>query len=207
MNSDEPDAKVLGGNFPSGNLIFIIERAREGHRRSFEELISLFQGEIFRMIYYRTRSRLDSEDLAQEVFIRAFKNIHKLKNAESFRSWLYGIAINCVRDFHRKWQFRRFFERVGEGSMQEEQDHQLGPDSPQAHLLNKEFWQNIKQMSARFSKMEREVFFLRFMDHLSIKEISNALQRDESTIKTYMYRSLKKFREDKSLLSILQGDA
>ena len=201
--SDQSNVEVPGWA-STDDVVLIVEKARDGHRRSFEELISLFQQEIFRMIFNRTRSRLDAEDLTQEVFLRAFKNIHKLENGNRFRSWLFGIAINCVRDFHRKRRFFSFFEGSRE-DIGKEQDNRVSSDVPLDRLINKEFWMHIKAMSNRFSRLEGEVFFLRYMDHLSIKEISQALNKNESTIKTHLYRSLKKFREDKALIGMLQG--
>jgi RNA polymerase sigma-70 factor, ECF subfamily len=205
MDSDRQDIGTPGVVF-SNDVVSIAKKAIEGHRASFEELINIFQGEIFRMIFYRTRSRFDAEDLTQEVFLKAFKNIHILKNADRFRSWLFGIAVNCVRDFHRKKQFLGFFEAFSRDSSQEEQNNEKSPDTPPDHLMNKEFWQHVKNLSSRLSSLEREVFFLRFMDHLSIKEISHALNKNESTVKTHLYRSLSKFKEDSELVGMLEGE-
>ncbi len=187
------------------DVALIVEKAREGHRGSFEKLVEISQEEIFRMIYYRTRSHVDAEDLTQEVYLRAFKNIYRLKNGDRFRSWLFGIAVNCVHDFHRKKRFLSLFQAFSGEDSQEEHNNEKGPDTPPDHLMNKEFWQHVKNMSTRFSSMEREVFFLRFMDHLSIKEISQALNKNESTVKTYLYRSLRKFKDNDELVEMLQG--
>jgi len=205
VDSEQPNDGVLDVGF-SGDVAHIVDKARAGHRASFEKLIAVSQEEIFRMIYYRTRSRFDAEDLTQEVYLRAFKNIHRLKNGGRFRSWLYGIAINCVRDFHRKRRFLNLFESFSSDNSQEEQHSEKTPDTPPDQLINKEFWQHIKNMSSRFSTMEREVFFLRFMDHLSINEIAQALSKNESTIKTHLYRALSKFKQDDALLAMLQGE-
>jgi len=54
--------------------------------------------------------------------------------------------------------------------------------------------------------MEREVFLLRFMDHLNIKEISQVLKRSESSVKTHLYRALQKFRKEPELIKLLKEE-
>lgn len=159
------------------------------------------------MVYCRTRSQMDAEDLTQEIFLQAFKNLPSLNALERFRPWLYSIAVNRVRDYHRKKRFLSLFGGTGE-----EEDFET-PDSevhcnPGAldHLLKREFWKQIKKLSAQCSHWEREIFFLRFMDQLSIKEIAQVLGKSESAVKTHLYRALKKFREDEGLRELIEGE-
>lgn len=62
-------------------------------------------------------------------------------------------------------------------------------------MQRKEFWQQIRQITEVLSKTEREVFMLRFFDELSIKEIGTTLKKNESTVKTHLYRALDKVKE------------
>ena len=72
------------------------------------------------------------------------------------------------------------------------------------NLMRQEFWKQIKFFLDKLSQGEREVFLLRFMDHLSIKEISQVLRKNESTVKTHLYRSIKKFKKGHSIRQLLQ---
>jgi RNA polymerase sigma-70 factor (ECF subfamily) len=92
-----------------GDLASRVERARGGDRSALGELIAEFQEDIFRMVYYRTRSRMDAEDLTQEIFLKVFDNLPALKDPRMFRSWLFRIAVNKVYDYHRKKRFRALF--------------------------------------------------------------------------------------------------
>jgi RNA polymerase sigma factor (sigma-70 family) len=78
-----------------------VDQAKAGSRAAFEELVALYHEDIFRRAHYRTRSRMDAEDLTQEIFMRA----RRLKSVDRFRGWLYSTALNRVRDFHRKRRF------------------------------------------------------------------------------------------------------
>ena len=79
-------------------------------------------------------------------------------------------------------------------------------DNPDAlvHLMKQDFWNQVKRLLGKLSKMEREVFILRFMDYLSIKEISQVIKKSESTVKTHLHRALQKFRKEPSIIQFLR---
>jgi RNA polymerase sigma-70 factor (ECF subfamily) len=183
----------------------VVERARAGSRTAFEQLVDLFQGDIFRMAYYRTRSSMDAEDLTQEIFMQAFKNLGRLRMAERFRGWLFKIALNRIRDFNRKKKFRALFGALDDND-KVAQPYAERRDRAEAldKLMIQDFWKQVGLFLDKLSRMEREVFMLRFMDHLSIKEISQAMGKSESTVKTHLYRSIEKFKKEHSMRQFLQ---
>ncbi len=67
-----------------------------------------------------------------------------------------------------------------------------------------DFWNTVQAMLKKLSKSECEVFLLRFMDHFGIREIAQVLNKSESTVKTLLYRSLEKFKKDRSLRVLLK---
>ena len=71
-------------------------------------------------------------------------------------------------------------------------------------LLKQDFWKQIGLILDKLSRMEREVFLLRFLDLLSISEISIVLKKNESTVKTHLYRALVKFRQNDSILLLFK---
>lgn len=186
----------------------LVKEARAGSRTAFEKLVDLFQEDVFRMVFYRTRSAMDAEDLAQDIFMQAFKNLSGLKAVDRFRSWLFSIALNRVRDFNRKKRFRALFDAFG-NSHEAAQSYAETNDHPEAldNLMIQDFWKQIGLLLDKLSRMEREVFLLRFTDHLSIKEISRVLGKSESTVKTHLYRALQKFKREHSILQLLREEA
>ena len=181
----------------------LVKRAKAGSRSAFAELVDLFQDDIFKMVFYRTRTQLDAEDITQEVFMQAFRKLSGLKKVDRFKSWLFSIAINRVRDFNRKKRFQSLFQPSDAGN-----DIKQICDQPEAidELMKQDFWKQIGLIIDKLSRMEREVFLLRFLDLLSIREISSALKKSESTIKTHLYRALRKFRKNSSTLQLLKEE-
>ena len=71
-------------------------------------------------------------------------------------------------------------------------------------IVRKEFWQKVETMLTQLSKMEKEVFLLRFLDDLGIKEIADVLHKSESTVKTHLYRALGKFKNDQAFRAYIK---
>ena len=191
---------------PEDQLTELVLKARDGDRVAFNRLVDRFQPEILRMVYYRVRPHAEAEDLTQDIFLKAFRNIGNLREANRFKSWLYRIAVNRVRDFHRRQRLRTMFSsdaEFNEADLPEDRDES---DDPEAltQVLKAEFWYQISLILKKLSSMEKEVFMLRFFDHLSINEIAGVLKKSESTIKTHLYRALAKFRKEDKLRRFIQ---
>lgn len=187
-------------------LTLWVQRSKAGDVQAFGQLIHLYQNEVFRMVYFRLHSKMDAEDVTQEVFLQAFRKLAQLREPHHFRTWLLRITVNQTRDFLRK---RRLLSWVGIGSrepneepLEQHQDH--GPDGMEV-LLRKEFWELLKRLVGALSRWEREVFLLRYLDHMPIKDIAAVLNKSDSTIKTHLYRALTKVKNDPVFLSICEG--
>lgn len=185
----------------------LVEQAKAGNSQAFEKLMEMHQDEIFRLVFFRTRSRMDAEDLTQDIFMSAFRYLPQLKESDRFRPWLYRIALNRVHDFHRKNKFLAFFGLTEERDQGDPADVEPYRDPGALDgVIRQEFWLHVKQLSKRFSKMEKEVFFLRFVDDLNLREIALTLKKSESAVKTHLYRAIKKFKEDSALSDFLEGE-
>ena len=206
MNTTE-DLEPRVSSTQAAQVSALVERARRGDANAFEKLMVAHQDEIFRLVFFRTRSRFDSEDLTQDIFMAALKYLPQLKDSDRFRPWLYRIALNRVHDFHRKNKFLAFL-----GITEHREQTDVADVEPHRNpggldiVIRKEFWSHVRQLSKRFSRMEREVFFLRFVDDLSLREIAQTLKRSESAVKTHLYRAISKFKQDSALSDFLQGE-
>lgn len=183
----------------------LVEKARGGNRWSFQELVSIFQEDIYRLAYYRTYSRMDAEDITQEVFVQAYKKMNNLHDNGKFRAWLYSIAVNKCNDFLRK---KKILSLLRIRSAQEHeliQDNRGSDNNYNSSIEKTEFWQRIRAMMDKLSAMEKEVFTLRFMDQRNINEIAEILDKSESTVKTHLYRALSKVRKDSDFIQEFKG--
>ena len=184
-----------------------VKMAKKGSRQAFEQLAGLYYGDIFRMIYYRTQRRMDAEDLTQEVFLKAYKGLGRLTDEAHFKGWLFRIAVNRVNDYHRRKKFLHLFKSMPNDEVDAHVDTQTATASdPLDVLIRKRFLQESEMFLSRLSRMEKQVFMLRFMDQLQINEIARALNKGESTVKTHLYRALSKFKKDRAFQDFLKGE-
>jgi len=184
-----------------------VKAAQSGNRETFERLANKYYSAIFRMAYYRTQNRMDAEDITQDVFIKAYKGLRRLTDPDHFKGWLFQIAVNRVRDFHRRKKFIRLFKSLSDDfdDMPPDQIESTSP-GPYEALRRQRFQQETERFLARLTKIEKNIFMLRFFDQLKLSEIATALQRSESTVKTHLYRALAKFKHDRMLREFLKGD-
>ena len=183
----------------------LVEQAINGNKTALEQLVDHFYGDIFRMVYYRLPSRMDAEDLTQEIFMQMIKSLPNLKDSRLLKPWLFRIAVNRIRDFHRKKSILSFFGSTVEKDVDVPTKSDSCPD-PLKYIIHKEFLSRLTKYTENLSRWEREVFTLRFLDQLEIKEIVEIVQKNENTIKTHLYRALKKLRASSELYSLLLGE-
>ena len=188
----------------SAQLVSLVNQAKGGNRSAFAQLADRFHEDIFRMVFYRIRSRVDAEDITQDVFLKAFQKISSVKDAAKFRGWLFSIALNRIRDVQRKKRFRSLFKMEDE-NIESHPTEKTDSDQPEALelVMRKDFWRQIGLILKKLPNMEREVFLLRFFDHLSINEIAGVLKKNESTVKTHLYRALAKFKKEPVMRRLL----
>ncbi|MDI6795322.1 MAG: RNA polymerase sigma factor [Desulfatibacillaceae bacterium] len=200
-------ASFKRNSFDAGPDAELVEKARRGDRSAFERLVQIYSERIFAMIYARVRNVQDAQDLTQEVFIRAYKNMAKLQEAEKFVPWLFSIARNRVTDFKRKKRFL-FFLGSPDDVLPEvgRSDEEAGGQTALDGLLSREFWSHVDAFSAKLSTGEKEVFFLRFLDQLKIPEIAQVLNKSQSTVKTLLYRAVAKFESDRRLSEYIRKE-
>jgi RNA polymerase sigma-70 factor (ECF subfamily) len=195
------------GQDRKSQAVILAEMAVAGNPNAFDQLVDLYYNTIFKMVYYRIRSGMDAEDVTQDIFIQVFNKIKTLKDFSLFNSWLFSIAVNKVRDFKRKKRFTSLFGVLSDKNTESEQEneHETSAESgPLESVIRQNFWKQFETILNRLSYLEKEVFLLRFLDQLGIKEISMALKKNESTVKTHLYRALKKIKDDSSVKELLK---
>lgn len=183
----------------------LVEQARTGNKLSREQLLNHLYGDIFRMVYYRIPSRMDAEDVTQEICMQMIKSLPSLKDSSLLKPWLFRVVLNRIRDFHRRKRMLSFFGSPVEMDVNIQSSTASDAD-PSKNILHKEFLFQLRKFTESLSRWEREVFILRFLDQLEIREIVQILKRNENTVKTHLYRALKKFRRNAELYALLRGE-
>ena len=85
----------------------LIREAQRGNHAAFEELVRQYDGAVLRLAYHMTRSEQDAQDIYQEAFLKAYRNINNFRFECSFYTWIYRIVTNLCLDHLRKRQVRK----------------------------------------------------------------------------------------------------
>lgn len=155
----------------------------------FERLYEDHAQALFGFLAYRTGDRALAEDVMSEAFERALKARRRYDPGKaSAKTWIYSIALNCLRDQQRRQSAEvRAVDRVGGVGEPELSD----PGFDRAETRDE-----VHRALRHLSDEEREVVALRFGGELSAKEMANLLGERETTVEGRLYRALRKLREE-----------
>ncbi|WP_203247198.1 RNA polymerase sigma factor [Sporosarcina beigongshangi] len=145
---------------------------------------------IYRYIFLQVRQKELAEDLTQETFYRAFKNLHTFQKQASLSTWLLKIAKNATYDHFRRKRIIQFF------SMGKEEVTDAISFSPEDEYLKKDSTQRLYNALASLKKDYREVLLLRKINESSIKETAYILGWTETKVKSTMARAFAALKKE-----------
>ncbi len=162
----------------------IVEKAVKGDRNAFAQLYEKHFDRIYRYVYLRLGNRTETEDLTQEVFIRALEAIGSYKwRSSPFAAWLYRIAHNQVVDYFRK------HSKVDKVPL-EDDNVLIGKSDPAFTAENELEIERMINGINRLTPAQRDVISLRFGAQLSIAEAAKTLGKNEGTVKALQYNGI-----------------
>ena len=172
-----------------------VSRARSGDSQAFRLLVEHHSRNIFRLAYRMTGNEQDAEDVVQETFLKAFRQLNGFEARSNFSTWLYRIGVNCALDLLRKRRRHHEFQEPlepdhGRGVF-EADPHESTPDRL---VFSIEVKRQVTQALERLSPMERSAFVLRHFEGMSIEEVGQVLGLQTSAAKHSIFRAVRKMR-------------
>jgi len=178
-----------------------VARAREGDEHAFQLLVEQHGGSVFRLAYRLTGNRQDAEDVVQETFLRAYRELPRFESRANFGTWLYRIASNCSIDFMRSRARHEDRRAQADPRLPGSADPVDGPDvaalDPPADRLvfSAEIQRQVASALEWLTPLERAAFVLRHFDERSIEEIGGILGLRTNATKHSIFRAVKKVRQ------------
>ena len=165
--------------------------ARDGHEDGYRILVERHSRLLFRLAMRMTGRAEDAEDVVQETFIRAFRQLARFEARANFSTWLYRIAYNCAIDFIRSRPHR---ESAEERETLEAKSEAV--TTPDAHDLvyAGEISERVQQALESLSPKERAAFLMRHYQGHSIEEIGASLGTKTNATKHSIFRAVRKMR-------------
>jgi len=171
----------------------VLVRARQGDGDAFRELVERHSRDAFRLAYRITGNEHDAEDVVQESFLRAYRQLGRFESRANFGTWLYHIVANCSIDLIRA---RRAHGAEGRGIALEEATNEPATHQPDPERLagSAQIQARVAAAMAELSPMERAAFTLRHYEGRSIAEIEGILGLKTSAAKHGVFRAVRKLR-------------
>ncbi len=179
-----------------------VKLALNGEERGFGYLYEqTYKSKLYLSLQYM-KNETDAEDVLQDAYVRAFTNLSSLKNPEHFSSWLGQIVANTAKNALQKKNPILFADVTPDGSEEDfepEIEDTSIENQPELSYTREETRQMVQEMIDSLSDEQRVSILMYYMDDLSIKEIAEALNCSENTVKSrlnYGRKNLKAKAED-----------
>lgn len=177
-----------------------IESCQLGNTEAFSYLVDKYKNMVYQLALRMSGNYHDSEDIAQEAFLRAYRSLHHYNPSYSFSSWLYKITLNIIRDRIRKKELS-FQYHSRERDDDEDVDDSLSSLSDES-AVNPENWQiwrerqqELQSAISALSLSHREMIVLRHIQNLSYHEISGILNIPMNSVKVRLHRARAQLKE------------
>jgi RNA polymerase sigma-70 factor (ECF subfamily) len=161
----------------------LVRLALRGDRAAFEQIIIRYESRVMTLAVRLLGSRDDAPDAAQEVFLRAFKYLHRVDTRKPLEPWLFRIAINVCRDLMRRGARRRatFVDADPAEPIDQSSDPCVGLERKQQRVL-------LQRALERLPEKERLAIVLRDIEGLSTADVAAILQSSETTVRSQVSR-------------------
>jgi len=165
----------------------LIQKAISGDADAFGRLYDMYVDRVYRHLYYRVGNVADTEDLTQQVFLKAWQAIDRYKRTSSpFLAWLMTISHNLVVDFYRTKKDKTYL------------DAELTADdsaSSPAQVADARFHpQQLRKAILKLRSNEQQVIMMRIVEGFSYAEVASSLGKSEGAVRVILHRALVALR-------------
>jgi len=164
----------------------LVAGIREGSQADFNRLYERYFQRVYTFAYVRVRNHADAEEIAQETFTAVFRSIEAFRGQSSLLSWLYGIAKNTVNNHLRRIKAREAWLERAEPDLWV--TRAVNAATPEDELSLRRYADAIHQRLDSVAEWQVEVFVLRHLEDLPIREIARRMARSNDAIRSCLYR-------------------
>ena len=163
----------------------LIQKFQNGDEKAFDQLVRNNLNNVFGFFMNVTRDEMSAEDLAQDVFMKLYKNLKNFRHDSNFSTYLYRINSNTANSWitRNKWKNLLHLDQT--------------PDKGEYDIKNEDEWtkEELWNEISKLPNKQRRVMILRITDSLSYSEISKITGMSEGTAKVNFHHGLKKLKE------------
>jgi RNA polymerase sigma-70 factor, ECF subfamily len=169
----------------------LIRRAREGDGVAFGRLMAMHQPLLFGMLLRQAGQRQDAEDLFQDVCLQAYRHLADFRGDCKLSTWLYTIALNRVRNHHRKKSTRPTVSMDAPSSQEGVPLPQWADNAPtpEQEAERGSDIQALRKAVDMLGPDQKSIFTMHYFQYLPLEEVARRLSRPVGTVKVYLHRA------------------
>jgi RNA polymerase sigma-70 factor (ECF subfamily) len=175
----------------------LVQKLQGGDAAAFRELVETYKQQVYYTAYDLSGNHHDAEDISQEVFIKAFRGIGRFRSDARLGSWLHRITMNAYIDSRRK-KARKMVTTVDKKENNDFDPLEAAADEraldPETSAASVRIAEHVGEALQHLTDQERIVFVMRHYHDMPLKEISRSLKVAEGTVKSLLFRSIRKLR-------------
>ncbi len=172
----------------------LAEGFRQGDPEALRQVVEVFSGDLYRLLYQYTRNEELAEDLCQEVFLRAFRKRDLLRRTDYFRAWLFTLARNLAAKEMRRHRHHLEFYLEDFTVSPADQMEAPGGAAAMARIQDAETRALLIEALNHLEPDQREIIMLRFFADLPVKEVAGAMDLPMGTVGGKLRRALDALR-------------
>jgi RNA polymerase sigma-70 factor (ECF subfamily) len=175
----------------------LVERCLLKDQKGYQLLLDRYRRPVYGIVRRMVANDEEAQDLAQEAFIRAFRNLEQFDRNRSFSNWLFRIATNLCIDHHRKRKIKTvpLVRTDRDGEEQREMDAPDTGDTPAEEYSDRERGRRLSEVIESLPPLYRVVIQLRHIESRSYDEIAEILELPLGTVKARIHRAHRLLRE------------
>jgi len=172
------------------------ENSQGKDRERYAEIVERYQTKLFVYIYRLVGNKEEAEDLLQDVFVKAYKNLNSYDTDRKFSSWIYRIAHNESVNYIKRKSLKRFISFETITTTKDKLDSSSIEEGADKAWLRKEISQEVSDAINKLPFKYKQVLTLRYYSDQSYEEIGEILGRPVNTVGTLINRAKKKLAEE-----------
>ena len=164
----------------------LIEKVKKGNKGAFDFLVNKYYPRVYASLFSFTKSKEDSEDLAQQTFIKAWQQIESFRGDSAFFTWIYRIAINLAKNFVVNSSYKK---QKANSSIQDVAIEITSYENIESVLTHNQSMQEIKDFIKTMPESLKTAFTLRESEGKSYEEISIITNTPIGTVRSRIFRA------------------
>lgn len=188
----------------------LIKRCKKNDEDAFNQLLSRYEGYLYRICYSFTRNKEEALDMMQEVYIRIFRGLNSFDETRPLLPWLKTVTVNTIVSHTKKnrlpvTSLDGGWNQKGSGSLEfSPADYLAAEDDPEETVIVGDTRDIVNDLIAQLPEQYRIALTLRYHEEMSYEQIAGVLGQPLGTVKNSVFRARNQLRKKMQVCELLE---